>query len=104
MSEREGWPTPPKYGVGSPVRVRGELGPGPILTPRWLYGKPGVIADVRGKLPDPGRLAHGAEGPPPVPRYFVAFEPRDVLGDRAPQSPRLYRIYAELSEHWLEPR
>ena len=94
---------PPRFTMGSRVRVRSELRPGHIRTPTWLFGKPGVIAEVRGEYPDPERLAYDEDGLPPAPLYFVAFDPRDVWGDRAPERSGRDTIYAELYEHWLDP-
>ncbi len=94
---------PPRYTAGSRVRVRRTLRPGHIRTPLFLFGKPGVIAEVVGEFPDPERLAYGEDGLPPVPLYFVAFDPREVWGDRAPRPPAKDTIYVELYEHWLEP-
>ena len=94
---------PPRYTVGCPVRVRSELRPGHIRTPTWLFGKPGVVAEVVGEFPDPERLAYAEDGLPPVPLYFVAFDPRGVWGDRGVEASPRDKIYAELYEHWLEP-
>lgn len=93
----------PRYGVGARVRVLGELRPGHIRTPTWLFGKPGVIAALVDEFPDPERLAYGEDGLPPVPLYHVAFNPAEVWGGRAPRESGNSKILVEIYEHWLEP-
>ena len=93
----------PRFNVGAPVRVLGELRPGHIRTPTWLFGKPGVIDRLVGEFPDPERLAYGEDGLPPVPLYHVAFDPADVWGARSPEASGKAKILVEIYEHWLEP-
>jgi len=93
----------PRFPVGTRVRVASELRPGHIRTPTWLFGKTGVITSFHGTFPDAEKTAYHAYGLPPVPLYFVAFEPGEVWGGDVRGYAPHDRILAELYEHWLAP-
>jgi nitrile hydratase subunit beta len=91
----------PQFSPGDRVRVLERGRPGHIRTPRWLFGKLGVIEAFHGRFPDAEKIAYHAYGLPPVPLYLVAFEPREVWGGELRGFGAHDRIFAELYEHWL---
>jgi nitrile hydratase subunit beta len=93
----------PQFAPGARVRVIAQPRRGHIRTPRWLFGKAGVVEAFHGRFPDAEKIAYHAYGLPPVPLYFVAFEPREVWGAAAGGCEPDDRIMAELYEHWLVP-
>lgn len=93
----------PRFQPGARVRVLDVLRAGHIRTPTWLFGKYGVVESYHGAFPDAEKIAYHAYGLPPVPLYFVSFNPREVWGEQVKGSIGNDKIYAELYEHWLHP-
>lgn len=91
----------PQFAPGTRVRVIAQPRRGHIRTPRWLFGKVGVVEAFHGSFPDAEKIAYHAYGLPPVPLYFVAFEPHAVWGDAVHGFGPRDRIMAELYEHSL---
>jgi nitrile hydratase len=87
---------------GDWVRVRPGEKPGHVRTPRYLKGKPGWIKSVLGEFPNPEDLAYGLSGRPERPLYKVGFRQKDLWEDY--QGPVEDHLYADVYEHWLEPR
>jgi len=93
----------PRFQPGARVRVIARPRAGHTRTPRWLFGKEGIVEAFHGRFPDAEKIAYHAYGLPPVPLYFVAFAPREVWGDAMRGFGPRDRILAELYEHSLMP-
>ena len=91
-----------EFHPGETVTVRTGDPPGHCRTPSYLRGKPGVVVRQFGRFPNPEELAYGKSGEPALALYHVRFE----QGDLWPSYPGSARdtLFAEIYEHWLEPR
>lgn len=93
-----------RFKEGDRVRVRDLLALGyHIRAPFYLRGKDGVIHAIRGSFKDPELLSFGKDGLPKANLYSVEFALNHVWDDR-PVPSGTNKIYADLFEHWLEPR
>ena len=90
------------FGPGDRVRVRPAEKPGHVRTPGYLRGKPGWIESSLGTFPNPEDLAYGLSGSPERTLYKVGFRQADLWDgyDGAADD----SLYADVYEHWLEPR
>lgn len=99
---------PPRFAAGDPVRAlpapagATASGGGPDRLPRYVRGRPGVIAAVRPPhvLPDTHAVFAG-EHPQHV--YTVAFDAADLWGGTARDEGDV-TVHADLFESHLEPR
>ena len=86
---------------GAKVRVRTGDPLTHCRTPRYLRGRQGTVVRALGRFANPEELAYHRPGLPALVLYQVAFEAREVWGERLTEPS--YRIHADLFEHWLEP-
>jgi nitrile hydratase len=89
----------PRFGVGDRIRVRAVQASGHTRQPGYVTGRPGVVTARHGATLFPDAHAVGRRARP-VHLYTVAFEGRDLWGDRAEPNTEL-RI--DLYEPYLEP-
>lgn len=89
---------PPRYAVGENVRARVMNPPGHTRLPRYLRGRKGRIAGIRGVHVFPDSNAAG-KGEEPQWLYSVAFEASEVWG---PDTRQGDVIHADLFEPYLE--
>lgn len=98
-TQRQTGRTTPRFKPGDRVVARNVNPPGHTRLPRYVRGKPGVIARVHGTFVYPDTNAHdGGEQPQPV--YCVRFDARDLWGPAAPVRDSLY---IDLWEDYLDP-
>jgi nitrile hydratase subunit beta len=88
-----------RFSVGDPVRVRERSASGHTRQPGYVSGKPGVITAHHGAtlFPDAHSVGRRAR---PQHLYTVAFEGRDLWGDRAEADTD---VRVDLFEPYLEP-
>jgi len=89
----------PRFAAGDRVVTRNVHPTGHTRLPRYVRGKHGTIAEVRGGYVLPDTHAHGL-GEQPQPMYTVCFEGDELWG--ASSEPR-ERVYVDLWETYLEP-
>ena len=82
------------------MRVRHDMPPGHIRTPRYLRGKTGWVERTLGPFPNPEELAYGHKGKS-LPLMRMRFSMAEVWGKSA--SNPADTIDAEIYSHWLEP-
>lgn len=92
---------PPRFEVGSRVRVRAAYPPGHIRTPFYIRGKVGEVERYCGQFPNPEELAYARDGLPARPLYRVRFRQRDVWPDYRGHAADLLEV--EVFQHWLDP-
>lgn len=89
---------PPRFAVGDPVRPRNLHPSGHTRLPRYVRGRPGRVAGVRGGFVFPDRHALG-EGECPQWLYNVRFEAAALWGgDTEPNA----AVHLDLFESYLE--
>lgn len=71
-------------------------------TPAYIKGRVGRVHALSGLYPDPETLAYGADGLPVRDLYLVAFDMKDLWGERY-SGPSGDRLLVDVYEHWLEP-
>src|SRR6185295_18312521 len=74
--------TPPRFAAGDPVRARDLHPAGHTRLPRYVRGRPGVVARVHPACVFPDAHAHG-RGEQAQHVYAVRFAARDLWGDDA---------------------
>jgi nitrile hydratase len=89
-----------RFKVGDHVRVKDDDRPGHLRTPFFLRGKIGWIEERLGECLNPETLAYGKDGMPKRALYKVGFRFRDVWGQSASGTDK---VYADIMEHWLDP-
>jgi nitrile hydratase beta subunit len=89
----------PRFSIGDPIRVRAEQAPGHTRQPGYVTGKPGTIAAHLGSTLFPDAHAVGRRARPQH-MYTVAFEARDLWGERAEPGAE---VFVDLYEPYLEP-
>ena len=91
-----------EFHPGETVTIRTGDPTGHCRTPFYLRGKPGIVVRQFGRFRNPEELAYGKSGEPKLALYHVRFEQGDLWPDY-PGS-RRDTLFAEIYEHWLEPR
>ena len=71
-------------------------------TPAYIKGKVGRVHALSGAYPDPEARAYGGSGIPERALYLVAFEMREVWGERY-SGPASDSLLVDIFEQWLEP-
>ena len=71
-------------------------------TPGYIKGKVGRVHALSGAYPDPETRAYGGSGIPERDLYLVAFEMREVWGERY-SGPASDSLLVDIFEQWLEP-
>lgn len=87
-----------RFAVGDAVTVRNLNPAGHTRVPRYVRGKRGVVAAVRGLQSLPDARAHGQDAPPES-VYSVRFDARELWGDAADAAQTLS---IDLWESYLE--
>ena len=90
---------PPRFAVGDAVRARDLHPSGHTRLPRYVRGRPGVVARVHPACVFPDAHAHG-RGEQPQHVYAVRFAARDLWGDGAEAGAV---VHVDLFETYLEP-
>lgn len=93
---------PPRFKMGSRVRVLSGWPPGHLRTPWYVRGRTGVVERILGQFADPQELAYRRDGLPKQPLYRVRFALGDLWGARDGFAPH-DTIDVEVYESWLEP-
>jgi hypothetical protein len=101
MSSALPLPIKPRFRPGDAVRIRGFPPFGHCRTPWYSRGRTGVITMIQGAFRDPERLAYHKPGLPLQILYKVRFR-QGGLWDPY-RGPAGDWLYADISEHWLEP-
>ena len=71
-------------------------------TPSYIKGKVGRVHALSGAYPDPETRAYGGSGIPERDLYLVAFEMREVWGERY-SGPTSDSLLVDIFEQWMEP-
>lgn len=93
-----GAPGPPRFAVGSTVRVVNAHPAGHTRCPRYVRGRRGVVVRVDGVFPLPDVAAH-VERPCDDHAYGVRFAARELWG---PDGGANEAVHVDLWERWLE--
>jgi nitrile hydratase len=89
---------PPRFAVGSAVRVVNAHPMGHTRCPRYVRGRRGVVVRVDGVFPLPDVAAH-VERPCDDHAYGVRFDARELWG---PDAGANEAVHVDLWERWLE--
>jgi nitrile hydratase len=92
--------SPPLFALDQRVRVRALFPPGHVRAPYYTRGRPGTIAAIAGRDPNPEALAYGRHDEPPVTLYRVRFRQHDLWPDYRGNAKDSVEV--DIFEHWLE--
>jgi nitrile hydratase subunit beta len=92
---------PPRFAIGSRVRVRAACPPGHIRTPFYIRGCVGEVERYCGQFPNPEELAYMRDGLPAQPLYRIRFQQCDVWPNYEGSAADVLEV--EIFQHWLDP-
>ena len=98
-ASRAGVSVAPRFAAGDAVRARNDHPAGHTRLPRYVRGRPGVIARDHGVFVLPDSNASG-RGPQPQHVYSVRFTARALWGEQAAARDA---VYVDLWDDYLDP-